>query len=132
MSTSIFSLSTIAARRFEPSTVAEANAISVLRVVRWFAVALAVALAVTAAAGWFSGKLAIAAYDGFGYFSDAETVTVEPGLSLAELAEASESLVIEWPVLKATTVAQQVQGELPLSTVPGAPQFAIALAASLP
>ena len=106
MNTSIFSLSTIAARKFEPSTIAEANAIAVLRVVRWMAVALAVA----AALGWLALQLGLAAYSATegapqGYEQYMEPIGPEPAqeLSLEQLAEASESLPIEWPAAPGLT-----------------------------
>ena len=104
MSTSIFSLSTIAARRFEPATVTEANAIAVLRVVRWMAVAAAVALALVIALAWFALQLGLAAYSATegapqGYTQYLEPIGPEPAfeLSLEQLAEAAASLPIEWP-----------------------------------
>ena len=104
MSFSIFTASTIAARRFEPSTIAEANAAAVVRVVRWMAVALAVAAALAIAAAWLALQLGLAAYNATegapqGYTQYLEPIGPQPApeLSLEQLADASASLPIEWP-----------------------------------
>jgi hypothetical protein len=122
MSFSIFTASTLAARRFEPSTVDEANAAAVLRVIRWFAVAAAVALALTIAAAWLAMQLGLAAYQATegapqGYEQYLEPIGPQPAfeLSLEELAEASESLPIEWPAaMAAPQVEVQELAELPV------------------
>jgi hypothetical protein len=128
MSISIFNLSTIAARRFEPSTVAEANAAAVLRVVRWFAVAAAVALALTIAAAWLAMQLGLAAYQATegapqGYEQYLEPIGPEPAfeMSLEQLAEAAASLPIEWPAAMpaphAEAIAPAADESLELLTV---------------
>jgi hypothetical protein len=104
MNTSIFSLSIIAARKFEPQTVAEANAAAVVRVIRWMVVAVAIAAAITIALGWLALQLGLAAYHATegapqGYEQYLEPIGPEPAFefTIEELAEASESLPIEWP-----------------------------------
>jgi hypothetical protein len=113
MSTSIFNFSALFARTFEPSTVAEANAIAVVRVVRWMVVAVAIAAAITIALGWLALQLGLAAYNATegapqGYTQYWEPIGPQPAfeLSLEELADASESLSIEWP---AAMAAPQVE-----------------------
>jgi hypothetical protein len=124
MSFFIFTASTIAARRFEPATVAEANAIAVLRVVRWFAVAAAVVLALVIALAWLALQLGLAAYSATegapqGYTQYLEPIGPEPAfeLSLEQLAEAAASLPIEWPAGEAIA-AQSEPLELADLTVP--------------
>ena len=105
MSYSIFTASTLFATRFEPKTIAEANACAVVRVVRWFAVALAIAAALTIAAAWLALQLGLAAYHATegapqGYEQYLEPIGPQPAaieLTLEQLQEASESLPIEWP-----------------------------------
>ena len=122
MSFSIFTASTIAARRFEPATVAEANAAAVVRVIRWMVVAVAIAAAITIALGWLALQLGLAAYHATegapqGYEQYLEPIGSEPAfeLSLEHLAEASESLPIEWPAaMAAPQVEAQELAELPV------------------
>ena len=100
MSYSLFTASTFAARTFEPSTVDEANAAAVLRVLRWFAVAAAVALALSIAAAWLALQLGLAAYSAterFDSFAAAGEVAQAGEPSIEQLAQWSESLPIEWP-----------------------------------
>ena len=122
MSTSIFNLSALFAARFEPSTVAEANAAAVVRVVRWMVVAVAIAAALTIAAAWLALQLGLAAYHATegqpqGYEQYLEPIGPQPApeLSLEQLAEASESLPIEWPAaMAAPQVEAQELAELPV------------------
>jgi hypothetical protein len=105
MSYSIFTASALFASRFEPKTIAEANAAAVVRVVRWFAVALAIAAALTIAAAWLALQLGLAAYNATegapqGYEQYLEPIGPQPAaveLTLEQLQEASESLPIGWP-----------------------------------
>lgn len=105
MSYSIFTASTLFATRFEPKTIAEANAAAAVRVVRWFAVAVAVAAAITIAAAWLALQLGLAAYNASegapqGYEQYLEPIGPQPAaveLPLEQLQQASESLPIEWP-----------------------------------
>ena len=122
MSTSIFNLSALFAARFEPATVAEANAAAVVRVIRWMVVAVAIAAAITIALGWLALQLGLAAYHATegapqGYTQYLEPIGPQPAfeLSLEQLAEASESLPIEWPAaMAAPQVEAQELAELPV------------------
>ena len=92
-----FNALTTVARKLEPTTVAEANAYAVLRVIRWGLLAVSVvAMAVLATGYWFY-KLggivrAVMAAD----IATANAMRPQ-ALTTEQLATASESIVIDWP-----------------------------------
>jgi hypothetical protein len=108
MSTSIFSLSTLAARTFEPATFEDANAIAVLRVIRWFAVAAAAALALAIALGWVTFQAGLAVYhwtERFDSFAVAGEAAQASEPTIEQLAAWAESVAIEWPAEPAGAIA---------------------------
>jgi hypothetical protein len=96
-------MSALFAARFEPATVAEANAIAVVRVLRWGLMVLAVAAALAIATGyccyragqqyrsWLAAEMADEPVEIAGLLMPAAEPTIE------QLAQWSAELPIEWP-----------------------------------